>query len=114
MLQILPYIGEPMIDEAREKYLHVKNPDTRGYYVQQLEVYERLLSETEFWQDSQRDYYNYFATHWRMMIMNYDIDQDLMRLHANFDWINWRIVNSIDKTWDKWRDRHRVIDMITN
>ena len=114
MMQMFPYIGEPMIDEAREKYLHVKDPDVRGYYLQRLDVYERLLSETDFWQDSQRDYYNYFANHWRTMVFNYDIDQDLMRSHANFDWINWRIANPVDKTWDKWRDRHMVFDMVTN
>ena len=114
MAQMHTYIGEPRIDEARKKHLQVKNPDTRGYYVQRLEVYEKLLSETGFWQDSQRDYYNYFIIHWRTMILNYDTDQELMRSHKNFDWINWRIANPVDKTWDEWRDRHRVIDMITN
>ena len=114
MIQIFGYIGEPRIDEARDKFLLVKDPDIRGYYVQQLDVYKKSLSETEFWQDSKRDFYNYFATHWRMMIINYDIDQKLMRSHKCFDWINLRIANPVDKKWNKWRDRHRVVDKIIN
>ena len=63
MTQMFTYIGEPMIDKARDKFLRVKDPDTKVYYVQQLDVYEKLLSETEFLQDCKRDSYNYFATH---------------------------------------------------
>ncbi len=48
------------------------------------------------------------------MIMNYDTNQELMRSHKNFHWINWRIANPVDKTWDEWRDRHRGVDMITD
>ena len=55
MIQMFTYIGEPRIDEAKDKFLYVKDPDTRGYYVQQLDVYEKLLSKTDFWQDTKRD-----------------------------------------------------------
>ena len=48
------------------------------------------------------------------MIIIYDIDLDLMRSHANFDWIDWRLENPVNETWNAWRDTHRVVDMITN
>ena len=114
MTQMFTYIGEPRIDEAKDKFLYVKDPDTRGYYVQQLDVYEKYLFETEFCQDRKRDFYSYFVRHWRMMIINYNIDLNLMGSHTNVDWINWRVANPCDKIWNKWRDRHRVVNMITN
>jgi len=114
MTQMLTYIGEPRIDEAKDKFIRVEDPDTRGYYVQRLDVYEKLLSNTDYWHDSEREFYRYFATHWRLMIINYYIDLDLMRLHTNFDWLNWRFENPVDETWNEWRDRHRVVDMVTD
>ena len=42
MPQMLTYIGEPRIDEVKDKLFCVQDPDTRGYYVQQLDVYEKL------------------------------------------------------------------------
>ena len=48
MAQMHTYIGEPRIDEARKKHLKVKNPDTRGYYVERLEVYEKCYLKLDF------------------------------------------------------------------
>ena len=60
MTQMLTYIGEPKIDKAKDKFLCVQNPDMGGYCVQILDVYKNVLSETEFWQDSERNIYRYF------------------------------------------------------
>ena len=49
MIQMFFYIGTPRINKAIDKLIHVKDPDTRGYYVQQCDIYKKMLSETEFW-----------------------------------------------------------------
>ena len=92
----------------------VHNPYTRGYYVQRLEIYKQLLSGTKFWQDREREVHKYFALSWRIMIINYNINLDLLKSHANFDWIKWKATNPANITWIEWREMHRVVDICTN
>ena len=78
LLKMLPWIGKLKIDETRDKYNLICNPDTRGYYVQRLEVYKKLLSDNEFSQDRKSTVYKYFVIYWKLMIINHDIDLCLL------------------------------------
>ena len=108
----LPYIGEPCIKESSDLFLNVENPDTRGFYVHRMEIYEKLLVGLLCYEEDEREIYTYFMMYWWTMIRNYDLDSGLMESRHNFDWLNWRIVNPVDETWEQCVTRHQVVNLV--
>ena len=106
------YINEYSLKKLYDLFLNAKNPDTRGYYMNWMETYKKLLEGLLFHEEDEQTVYTYFLRYWWKMVHNHDFDKGLMEWRHNFDWLNWYKAKTVDKTWEQWVVRHQVVNLV--